>query len=154
MFKFLKSASFAAFMLFSVISYAQMPTPGGTEPTKVSDTELEEFVTVFQELQTINQGAQDKMIEAVEGEDMTVERFTEIQESEQNPASQVEVSDEEMKQYQAGVDKVMKIQTDIQEVMMAKIEDSKLSIERYQQIAGLLQNDPELQQRVQAMMQG
>lgn len=94
------------------------------------------------------------MVQAVEAESLSIERFTEIQQSQQNPQANVEASEEELKHYEAGMSKIMEIQMKTQESMIGKIEASDMSVERYQQIAALLQNDPQLQQRIQKLMQG
>lgn len=154
-FSFRSTALAAAGLFFSSLLMAQIPgAPGAPAADPVSDAELEVFVGVYQELQVINDAAQNEMVQAVEAESLSIERFTEIQQSQQNPQANVEASEEELKHYEAGMSKIMEIQMKTQESMIGKIEASDMSVERYQQIAALLQNDPQLQQRIQKLMQG
>jgi hypothetical protein len=74
--------------------------------------------------------------------------------SQQNPDIEVTASEEEMNTIEEISKQLEGIQMKAQQSMQQKITDTGLSIERYQQIANVVQNSPELQQKLQQLMQG
>lgn len=121
---------------------------------KVSDEELKAFIDVVNTVQKINQESQTEMMAVVEDNGMTVQRFSQIAQSQQNPEATLEVGPEEMKLYEKTLAAVEKIQLASRTEMEAAIESSPLTMERYQEIAMAAQSDMELQKRLQALMQG
>lgn len=120
----------------------------------ISDKEIKQFTSAFQEIQAIDQQAQQEMAKKVENSGLNVQRFNEIQQAEQFPDQEVEATDEEMEKYQSANKELEKIQTNAQQQMTEKIESEGLSINKYQEIANRLQSDPELKKRIQEEMQG
>ena len=56
------------------------------QPEKdISDKEIQQFASALQEVASINQETQQKMITTVEEEGLAVQRFNEILQSQQNP---------------------------------------------------------------------
>lgn len=132
----------------------QMPgQPPQQQTTDVSDAELQQFASVAEQIQVMNQEAQQKMVGAVEGEGLEVERFSEIQQAQQMPDQEVDATDEEMEKYNAALEELEEIQVQAQQDMQEKIQDEGMSEERYQEIGMALQSDPELQAKFQAMQQ-
>jgi len=121
---------------------------------EVSDEELKAFIDVVNTVQKINQESQTEMMAVVEDNGMTVQRFSQIAQSQQNPEATLEVGPEEMKLYEKTLAAVEKIQLASRTEMEAAIESSPLTMERYQEIAMAAQSDMELQKRLQALMQG
>ncbi len=115
----------------------------------VSEKELKQFVTTLQGIQQIDQQTQQKMVNAVEDEGLEVQRFNEINQSESNPDLPGDASDKEMEQYNSCVEQIQVIQGKAQEQMEKKIRDEGLTVERYQEIMQIAQNDSELQMRLQ-----
>ncbi|MGX1022955.1 DUF4168 domain-containing protein [Flavobacterium sp. CS20] len=120
----------------------------------ISDQELKQFADAFQQVRMLNQSSQQKMIKAVQDEDLTVERFNLINQAEQNPNKKVEATDDELKKYKLAMQSVEAIQTEVQKQLETKIQDAGLTLERFQKISALLQNNKELQQRLTSLMQG
>lgn len=121
---------------------------------EISDKELKRFADAYQEIQMANQNSQQEMIKAVENADLTVEKFNEINQAEQNPNQEVKASADDLKKYESAMESVGAIQAQVQQKVESKIKDLGLSMERFQQISALIQNDKELQQRLTALMQG
>lgn len=119
----------------------------------VPDQELEKFASAFQQIQLITQEAQQEMVAAVEQEGLAVQRFSELMQATQDPDQETEGSDEEIKKFEAAMQVLDKIQADSQQNMQDKIVEEGLSIDRYQAIAALVQNDTQLQQKVQQFME-
>lgn len=157
---FIKSLSITAIaFIFGVCSafaqvqqQPQQQMPDLPTSDEVSDDEVTLLVTTIQDLGPIEEKAQQRIEEAVESEDISFERFQQMMMAMQNPqmADEMEISDEEMSKIQTLQPKLMEIQGEAEQEMMAKIEDNGLTIERYQQIIMGAQQDPELMQRLQA----
>ncbi|MFO8022269.1 MAG: DUF4168 domain-containing protein, partial [Perlabentimonas sp.] len=62
-------------------------------------------------------------------------------------------TEEENKKVEKITQNIEQVQAKAQEEMQAKIEDSGLSLERYQAIMTQVQSDPELQNKIQQSMQ-
>lgn len=141
----------AGFLLFFVFSATSLLAQ--TDQKKVTDAELNQFATVFQQMRMMNQEVQQKMAETVAAEEMDIQRFNEIHKAQLDPAKEVKTSEEEQEKYEEIVSEIEEIQLDFQEKMENAIQQSGLSIERYQQIATRLQTDAELQERLRNSFQ-
>jgi hypothetical protein len=93
-------------------------------------------------------------MKAVTDEDLTVERFNLINQSEQDPNKEVEATTDELEKYDAALEAVENIQKNIQTQLQSKIKEAGLSLERFQQIANKMKSDKALQQRLSKLMQG
>lgn len=120
----------------------------------ISDEELQKFADAFQEVQAENEKIQEKMIAEIKEEGMDVQRFSQIQQAQQNPEQEAEMTAEEEKAIETLTPKLQSIQQESQAVMQEKVEAAGLSMTRYQEIAQMVQQSPELQQKLQSMMQG
>lgn len=121
---------------------------------EVSTEELKQFASALQEVQTINQQVQQKMINAVEEEGLEVQRYKEIMQAQQDPNQEANATNEELKQFETAIQEVGELQAKAEQEMEAKIIAEDLTINRYREILALIQNDPELQQRIQKYLQG
>lgn len=134
----------------------QMPPQGGapnTSSADVSDEQLMKFVKINQEMQVINQSAQQEMMKAVQDQGMKVERYTQIQQSIQDPNSETDASQEEMKQFEAVNVEIEKLQTSVQQQMQGIMEDNEVTEAEMQELATQIQSDQNLMQRFQSMQQ-
>lgn len=130
----------------------QMMTQEQTK-TEVKDAELKQFVTVSQNVMEINQERQQEMLGEIEKEGLTGERYTELRMAEQNPAAaKAEPSKDELEKKKRVDEKLQKIEQKTQQEQVAIVEDSGLSIERYQEIAQAVQSDQELNEKFQKMI--
>lgn len=156
----LKSKRVVGFLFFlSILStavvFAQNPQiPQQQEQIEVSDDELSEFAQAFQGVRMVNQQAQQEMAKVVQEGGMEIKRFNEIHEATMNPAEEVEATEEEKEQHKEIAEGIEDLQENFQGKMEEVIEDSGMTIQRYQQIATSLQTDPELQERLRAQFQG
>ncbi|MFO8054427.1 MAG: DUF4168 domain-containing protein [Bacteroidales bacterium] len=134
----------------------QLPGEGMPEgeAADISDEELEKFVDAAMKVQEINQATQQEMMSSVEDEGMEVERYGEIQQSMQNPEAESDATDEEMEVFGLINQNLEKIQQESQTKIEEKIDEIPgMSMERYMEISQVIQNDPELQQKMQSIMQ-
>lgn len=118
----------------------------------VSDEEIIQLVHTINELQPIEEKAQEKIEKALESEDLTMDRFQQMMMAMQNPqlADEVEVTDEEMEKLQTLQPQLMEIQGEAEQEMIAKIENNGFTMERYRGIIMGAQQDPELMARLEA----
>lgn len=118
----------------------------------ISEEELEKFVDIDMQLQPMQQQAQQEMIAKVEEKGMAVEKFQEIAQSQQQGDSTV-FSSEELQSFNEINEDLSQIDTQLREEVQSKIEDEGVSIERYQEIAMAVNQDPNLQQKLQEIYQ-
>lgn len=142
------------FVMGSATVVAQNTKMPQQQNIEVSDSELSEFAKVFQQMRVINQEAQQQMIQVVQDSDLKLERFNEIHQANLDPNKEAETTDAESKKYEVAVTKLETIQPKFQERMKNLIDNSSLSVERYQQLAMALQSDASLQQRLQEELKG
>lgn len=121
--------------------------------TEVSDQDLKKFAAVLQEIQAVNQQAQQDMVVVVEDEGLEIKRFNEIRQAQANPDMEVDVSEDEVKMFNAATEELVKIQEDAQKDMETEIKEEGLTVAQYQNIATQIQNNPELQQKLQQYLE-
>ncbi|TRO65262.1 DUF4168 domain-containing protein [Christiangramia sabulilitoris] len=134
------------------ISAQNTPMPQEQQQIEVSDAELTEFAEVFQKMRMMNQQVQQEMIAVVEERDLEIERFNEIHQAKMEDSKAINTTTEEEKKYQKVIAEIEEIQPVIQKKMQEVIEDSDLSMERYQQVAMALRSNTDLQLRLQEIM--
>jgi len=125
-----------------------------SQAPNLSDEELKQFAEIAQEMQVVNQSFQQEMMTAIENEGMQVDRFTQIQQAQQNPNQKSDATPEEMQTFEAANQKLQEIQMTAQKEMTQKLEDAGLSQEWYQQTAMAIQSNQELMMRFQQLQQG
>tara|TARA_R110000868_G_scaffold306734_1_gene567996 strand:- start:29496 stop:29981 length:486 start_codon:yes stop_codon:yes gene_type:complete len=119
----------------------------------VSEAELEQFVSVAMDFQSIRMEMDNLIIDKLDEVEMPVERFQEIMMSQQNlQAPEVTLTTQEEQ-------KVANLQTFLQEIsvkaqqqQVASIQESEMTQQRFQSIAQALQTDQELAMRFQEMI--
>lgn len=157
----LKSKRIAGILFFLAISsnvmFAQVnqtqQTQTQVQQTEVTDSELEDFAQAFQAMRMLNQQVQQEMAGVVEGEGMEIQRFNEIHQATVDPQREIDATEEERQQYQNITSEIQERQTSFQQQIEETISDADMSMERYEQIATQLQNDPELQERLREVFQ-
>lgn len=132
-------------LMFGFVATAQ------TEAS-VSDADLQKFADAYQSVMQANQQVQQKMVAAIQEEGMEPERFNEIYEAKMDPEKEVDASEDEMKMHTAAMGKIEEMQGGVQKMMEDKIKEKGLTMEKYEKIGAQLQQSPELQQKMQAMM--
>lgn len=124
------------------------------EDNALSEKDMEQFAEVFIDIQAISEDAREGMVAALDEVGMSVDRFNEIQQMAQDPSSDLTLSDEEEEQLNQANQSIQGIQMDAQQKMQQAILDNGMSVEKYQEIAMQVQTNPDLQQKIQAMMMG
>jgi len=82
-----------------------------------------------------------------------LQKFNEIINAEQNSDQKTDATEEELKQFSAAYKAVEQIQNEAQQDMQKIITNNNLTIIRYQEILMAIQNNPELQQKLQQLFE-
>ena len=138
--------------LFVAVMFMSGAIAQNAQSETVSDEELQKYASALNKVEIIDQDAQLKMVNAVEAEGLEVERYNEIREAQMNESTEVDADSEELEMHQAATMEVVKIIREVQEEMQSKIMEAGLSLNRYQEISQLVQNDPELQAKLQELL--
>ncbi len=148
----------AATLFFSINAMAQqLPMQQGQQQevkTDFSDEELEGFVAVYVKASEIQQENETVMMQAIEEEDLELQRFNEILTSrqQQQPAEEINATAEEMAAFNKAAEKIMTVQQEAQ-VEINQLIEEEIGAEKYQQIAMAYQQSPEVQQKINEMLQ-
>lgn len=118
----------------------------------VSDADLEKFAQAYQSVQQSNQQIQQKMVAAIEDEGISADRFNAIYQAKMDPEKEVDATDDEMEKQEAAMAKVEAMQQSSQKEMEDKIKEKGLTMQQFQDLGAKIQNSPELQQKMQAIM--
>ena len=133
--------------LFSVL-FIMMISSTIVAQTDVTDKEVESFAVTFQKMRMINQEAQKELGEAISNQGMEIARFNTIHQAQMDPKTEVELTADEEKKYDAIIKDLNEMQAEFRQEMEHMIKEGGLSIERYEEIGNQLQNDTALQERL------
>ena len=131
-----------------------MPAPKQQVTADVSDKELEKFAVIYKKVQAESEKMQKKAVEAIKAGGIEVERFNEIASAKQNPDKEVETNEKETEQLTNINTKIQEIQTKFQGQVAEMIKQNGLTIQRYQEIYNVIQQDQELQKRFGELING
>lgn len=121
---------------------------------EVSDEELELFTEVSMVAQEIQRESQQEMLAIVDEEGLDVQTYNVIAEARFNEQSddQIDVSAEDLEKFEKASEKVEVVQKEVEGEMVKAIEAEGMDMDRFMEINMAMQQDEELQQRVQQMM--
>ncbi len=137
---------FLAFLIIGTSAFAQ---------DKVSDKELNQFSSAVTSIQQINQEAQSTMLEVVEQSGFELERFNAIYDAAMKEDTEVmsQLSEEEAKKFESIMARFEAMQGVFQKKMEDAIAKEQISMDRFNEISVMLENDFELQTRLQELME-
>ncbi len=139
-------------LTLSIVLFFSLPVKGMADD--FSDSELESFANAVVQIMSIQQQGQQQMMAVIEEADMTVQRFNEItMQVQEMGVDQVEMSEEEAEVFIILSEEIEQIQINLEDIMIDTIEDEGITIEKYEEIMAAYQQDPELQQRVQQLLE-
>lgn len=144
--------SFFSTLLIAAFIFLAAPLKGN--PGDFSDDELKYFANAVVQVISIQQQGQMQMIEQIEEHDMTVQRFNELyMQAQQMPMEDLDLEGDEMDSFVEIVDEIEKIQMELESVLVSTIEGEGLTLEKYESIMTEYQQNPELQQKIQQLME-
>ncbi len=151
--------SFVLALFFGFTAMAQQPMQGLPQQqqevnTDFSEQELEQFVTVFKKANEIQQKNEEVMVQAIEEEDLELDRFNEIlvARQQQQSAEDINASAEEMASFNQAAEKIMSVQQEAQ-AEIEQIIEGELGMQKYQEIVMAYQQSPEVQEKVNQMLE-
>lgn len=140
--------------------YAQMQQQAPQMPdlpnsSEVSDEEITNLVSTIYDLEPIQIQAQEQIQEALDSEEITIERFQQMMMAMQNPqiADEVDITEDEMSKLQTIQPALVEIQSEADRKMVEKIEENGFTMERYRSIVMGAQQDPELMARIEVLLE-
>jgi len=157
-YKWIASCMAAMLLVFVTVSAQaqfQQPPQEPQETPDVSDEELQVFVDASIKAQQIQTESQMEMIAVVEEEGLEVETYNEILQAMQMGQSpdELEIPATEVEKFETASEIIGNIEQEMEVELVAAIEDEGMNLERYQQIFTAIQTSPELQQKMQQMIQ-
>lgn len=136
----------------TAVAAQNMPMPQITPADSVSDSELEQFVIIAQELQGIRMELDSLVVAKLEEEGMSTARFQEIMQSKQNPeGEEIELTTKEEETVANMQSFLQQASMSAQKQQMQSIQDSEMSAQRFQSIAQAMQSDKDLAMRMQTI---
>jgi hypothetical protein len=131
-----------------VASQIQTPFQISQTQNNISPEELQQFASVLPTLQQIFQTGQQRSVEVIETSGLTVQRYQELSQGQQQPASS-----EEQQSFNQAASQINMIEDETisqqEEVLLA----GGIEPNRFDEIVAAIQRDPALQQQLQQMMQ-
>ena len=141
-------------MMIGAVATAQLPgQPQQEVKEDFSKEELEQFVDANKVVADVQRSSEEKMVKAIEEEGLEVQQFNEILTTQQNPEAEAEVSDDDLNKFNKAVEKVMKVQQDMQTDLQKAIEESGITVQKYDQILIAYQQSPKVQEEVNKILQ-
>lgn len=139
--------------LFLLLMLIGSPAAFSQTEKSVSEEEMKQFATSIQQVEIVNQQAQQEMVSVVEKEGLEVQRYNEMQQADMDPDREIDATGEEMEKYDQATEELGKIHARTQEKMQESITQEGLTVARYQEIATIISNDPEMQQKLREILQ-
>ena len=129
-----------------------VPQPSVGIREDFSDDELKSFVQANEKVMAIQMEAEQSMIEAIENEGLTVDRFHQILEQQRDPQRGTETSEEELKSFNNAAQVILQENAKVEAEMTTTIEEQGIDIETYKQIMLAYQQSPAVQSRVNGLV--
>jgi hypothetical protein len=114
----------------------------------VSDAELQQFANAYVQIFYADQEAQREMMAVLKKEGISVERYNEVSVALQDADNTLQITAEELESIKEAAVELKSIQYEAQQLMEAGIEEQGLTVERYIELSDLLQENPDMQQRL------
>jgi len=123
--------------------------------TEVSQQDLQRFANAVKKLQPIQQQAETQIMQIIQQQKLSEQRFGEIYQSRQNPKAKptTAITPEENKRFDQAAVKIQELQKTTQSRMEKAVREEGLEIPRFNQIFLAIRSNPALLQKVQQMIQ-
>ena len=143
------------FSLLLMTSILMISFRGSAQPqqTEYTDEELKTFIRVARDIMPLQQESQMRMLEEIEDAGLSVERFNMILEA-HSMGQEIDITEDEMNAFHNALEAVQEVQSEYEQIIFDAIREEGISPERYLAIFADYQQDPELQMRVNELMEG
>ncbi|WP_436834466.1 DUF4168 domain-containing protein [Parapedobacter sp. DT-150] len=136
------------------VAFGQEPAPNQL-PLKedFEKKELTSFINANTKIGEIQMAAQDTMVKIVEEQGISVEKFNQIAQSQQQPDSTAQKNDpKDVESFQKAAAKITEMQQAIEGQMIKTVEEEGLDVDTYQQIAQAYQRSPKVKEQLDNMI--
>ncbi len=149
---------FVFISVFSLTAMAQEAgngTPVQQEPPVKENFEkkqLESFIEANVKVVQVEHASQQRLVQEVEKSGLSVERFNELANAQTTTDSPVKMDSTEQKSFDQAVQKLNLVQQEIEKEMVAKIKETGLDLDTYQEIAYAYQKSEKVKGEVDALL--
>lgn len=151
--KIFSSFMIMTFFLASSHGYTQqLPRQQSPRQAEYSDNELIVFINTAQQVMPLQQESQSKMIGEIEKEELSVDKFNSIMNA-YSEGTEIDATSEELEAFNVALEGMQEIQMEYEVIITKTIEDEGITPTRYQEIITNYQQDPDLQMRVNTLME-
>lgn len=116
----------------------------------ISNEELKKFAQAVVNLQKVDEATQKKMIEAVQSEGLSPERFMEISKKERNENMTLtnEVTSEEQEKFEKALTQIKALNEQDRVEKREAVQEAGLEVARFNEIGKVVEGDRDLQKQV------
>ncbi len=139
-------------MFMWAMTIAQAP-PQTLSADEVSDEDLQSFLSINMRMLDLQEKAMQQVEKFIEEQGMTPQRYAEIAAAENNPQGESDATQEELATAKRISDEVQQINQELEKQAQQIIKEEGLTTEKYQAIGTAIENSPELQKKLNEMMQ-
>lgn len=151
-FKAMRRFTVSLLVLFAVFGVSSVAAQSSGGSGEVTAEELEQFAAALEQVQSIQQEMVQSTQGAVADSSLEQSRFQELYRAESGgPAPSSAPSDEEQAQFDELMGEIQQIQESSNQQMIEAVQEEGLDVQRFNQIARAIQQNPELQQRFQEL---
>jgi hypothetical protein len=138
------------FSALAPVAASQLPTEFQISQAQnnVSPQELQQFASVLPSLQQIFQTGEQRSLQVIEQSGLTVERYQELSQGQQQPTSP-----EEQQSFNQAASQINMIEDQTTSQQEEVLRAGGIEPNRFNEIVAAIQQDPALQQQLQQMMQ-
>src|SRR5690606_470515 len=135
----------------------QLPQDQGTPQVRedYSDKELESFVNANEKVATIQQQTEEKIIGKIQENGLTVDRFNQILQGQQDPAlkEQIKPTPEELAAFNKVAQSIVDENQKVRQQIESSIQEECLYLQTYEEMMVAYQYSPKVQERVHKLLE-
>ncbi len=117
-----------------------------------SEAELKSFVEANERVTKIQQETQQKMVQAIEDEGLTVDRFNEILQAQQDTEKKTDASSEELVSFNSAAQVIMIENKKTETKMETAIQEQGLDLDTYHEIIVAYQQSPKVKSKIDDLL--
>ena len=136
------------FTLHPTESTAQQPQQLADVREDFSDKELKSFIKASKKVSLIQKQRDKKVVNAIEKEGLSVERFNEILEAQKNPEKKTDASAEELTSFNTAAQIIMSEDQMIEKKKAKAVEQTGIDMDTYKEIMFSYRQSPKIQEKI------
>jgi len=139
-------------------AFAQQTTTPQTQPQQqakqdFTDAEVKQFADANMRLMTMQKESETKMTGILEEEKLGLDKFNEMAKAhQQQKLTEVKATPEEFAAFNRAAQRIVEMQPALQQQAEEAIKKDGMTVEKYQAMVAVYQQDPSLQEKVNKLM--